>query len=344
MFFAKRNEKPSQAAPKTRPAPGNPAEGMMRKLFSLKENWYKNTDIVKNNYELGLTHFQRGNISDAVFRFKLVTWIEPAHGEAWYYLGRSQLAEGKLAQASESLKKALKLKPDHELAGYFLALALGKSAPAEILPRRMPRALVTEHFDAIAATYNKEQLESFEYKGHMALIEAVRPLLVQGRIDHIVVELGVGTGLCGALLQDVSAHITGVDISQKMLEEAMKVQAPNGKKIYDALIHRDAVDFLKEVAPDSADIVLACQLISYMGDVEELFAQAARVLKPGGLFGVTAEKMDGSGYRFDPAAGVFRYGATYLQDLAAKSGLAPAASGEANVYPDLPAHVFVFRK
>ncbi len=345
MFFTKRNQKtPAAGEPAPKLSAQSLGDGLMQQLFSLKANWYKNTNIVKNNYELGLAHFNQGNIGDALFRFRLVTWLEPAYGEAWYYLGRSQLAEGKPAQAIASLKKALALKPGHELAAYFMALAHGRNAPAQTLPQRMPPALVVEHFDAVAATYNQEQLENFQYTGHTALIAALRPQLAQGRIDHVIVELGVGTGLCGSQLSDVAAHITGVDTSAKMLEQAVVLQNAAGKKTYDALINRDAVEFLKEVGENSVDIVLACQLLSYMGDARELFAQAARVAKPGGIFALTAEKGEGADYRFDATAGIFRYPADYLKQLAKQAGFTDAEITEADIYPDTKGLICLFGK
>jgi Tfp pilus assembly protein PilF len=98
-------------------------------LFGTSIDFGKFRDISKNNYALGLAHLENGNLRDAVLRFKMVTWLEPRHVEAWYQLGCAQLIEGKKQAAVQALRKALAIAPGHEQAKQMLAAALGESSP-----------------------------------------------------------------------------------------------------------------------------------------------------------------------------------------------------------------------
>ena len=316
-------------------------QGWQDRAWGLVRNLEKARDVEQNNYELGLRHLALRNLSDAIFRFRFVTWLNPKRAEAWYFLGCSYMAAEKKPQARDALRRALALKPLYEEANYMLALLGG----AESLPRKMPLGLAREYFDSLAATFTHDQLEEFDYKGHILLSNAVRAQLVPGRLDHTVLELGVGTGLCGSQLRDVCLHITGVDLSQLMLKQAMQMQDKDGKKIYDALIERDMGSFLKEAHEDAYDVVLASNVFSYVGDLKEVSAQIARVLKTGGLCAFTADKLDkGEDFVFDPSKAHFRFSQHYLESVAVSCGLKVVKITEAEIYPETIVYLCIFRK
>ncbi|MEQ1790353.1 MAG: tetratricopeptide repeat protein [Rickettsiales bacterium] len=98
-------------------------EVIVKKLLEWKKQIFvfitklkKIRDVSKNNYELGKKHYDLGNFDDAIMRFKLVTWMDSKKPEGWYWLGASYAAENKKKEASESLKKALELKPSWQEA------------------------------------------------------------------------------------------------------------------------------------------------------------------------------------------------------------------------------------
>jgi predicted TPR repeat methyltransferase len=312
-------------------------------LFGNKLNWRTLGNIAQNNYELGLRHFQLGNLKDAMFRLKIALRFDPNNAKAWYILGRLYLAEGNNAEAKTALKKSLTLKPNEESA-YMLALVGGKKTPEADLPKTIPMSLALEYFDDVAPSFTKDQLDTYGYRGHTLLCNAIRAFLVPGRLDHDILELGVGTGLCGPLMRDVSVRITGVDISENMLAEAIKLENAQGDKIYDALVKRDLKEFLRDAASDNYDVVMAAGVLSYLGDVGEVFAQSSRVLKKGGLFAFTADIFDGQGVHFDTEQARFGFAKAYLQELAAKSGLTEMKFEEVTAYPGQRAWLCVYKK
>lgn len=317
-----------------------------QKIAGWVNRWQKSKDIIKNNYDLGRSHLQRGNIQDAVMRFKFVLWLDPKHEGAWYNLGCSHLIDGKTALAKDAFAKALKLNPANEEARYLLAIASGKSMPKSELPKKIPFSIIKDQFEALAPTFSSAEIEQYKYEGHALLCNAVRSALVPGKIDHIVLEPGVGTGLCGPLLRDIAANITGVDFSPAMLAEAMKVVDEKGRKIYDSLVKREVQDFLTDAPDNGYDVVIAAGLVSYLGDLQPFFEQSARIVKKGGgVVALTADKLEGDGdYEFDPETGRFRFSQTYLSGLAAKYGLQEFRCREAKVYPEFVGWLCVYRK
>lgn len=107
-------------------------EGLGKKLQSWKNdilvfitNLKKIRDIAKNNYELGRKHYDLGNFDDAVFRLRIVTWMEPKHADGWYWMGASYIALDKKENAKSALKKALEIRPNWQEAKDMLKVASG---------------------------------------------------------------------------------------------------------------------------------------------------------------------------------------------------------------------------
>lgn len=316
------------------------ADGM-RWVFGLSEGWQNRLNLRQNNFDLGVSHLKKGNISDAVFRFTIVTWLEPQNAAAWYYLGRSQIADGKTDLGIKSLNKSLQLQPKNEEARYLLAVADGAKVPVAQLPRMMPRSLSQDHFELLAETHDSEQLDEYKYKGHIVLADAVRSELGE-RANLRVLELGVGTGLCGARLRDKAVALTGADFSASMVGQAQKRLDGEGKPFYDTVVQREAHEFLREASPESYDVIIAAGLFSYVGDVSELIALAHQALTPGGILGFTADLHSGQDYQLLPAAGRFGFSETYLRELS--RGFSDAKLSQADVYPEFKAWLGVWRK
>jgi len=320
------------------------AEGV-RRLFGLTHGWQNNRNTVQNNFRLGLEHFERGNISDAIFRFRFVTMLDKSNAQAWYYLGRSYIAENKRAEAVGALKKSLEFKPGDEEALYMMAIAMGTKMPANRLPKTMPLRLSQEHFQAQAESYTLEQLETFQYHGHEVIEAAVRKLLVPDRVNYKILDLGVGTGLAGARLRDVAGEITGVDFSQNMIDQANQLKDEQGNKVYDSLVLREVHEYLEHTPAEAYDVVIAANLASYVGGLHRLAELMVRVTKPEGIIVMTADtSYEETGYRFLTDAGRFGFSEAYLQEVLAAAGIKDAKVSNAELYTGYEAWLCVARK
>lgn len=178
----KQNPKPTPAAP-ARPWKERlreSADQAMQRLFHLPEGWHLERDIVKNNYTLGIKYFRSGDMQDAVFRLKLVTWFNPAHADAWYYLGRAALAAGKRAAGLKALEKATAL--FHKDAPGLLAAVREEKITAAAHETDAPAVLAALHRDAFPKSWpEKEIADMLAVKGTQGWIAGI-PALPMGMI------------------------------------------------------------------------------------------------------------------------------------------------------------------
>lgn len=97
-----------------------------------------------------------------------------------------------------------------------------------------------------------------------------------------ILDLGCGTGLAGAWLKDYAKSLVGVDVSSEMVEVAMK------KMLYDSLYTNSITNFLQE-CKDTYDLIVAADVLSYIGDLHDILIKVSKVIRPGGYFVFTAE-------------------------------------------------------
>ena len=114
------------------------------------------------------------------------------------------------------------------------------------------------------------------------------PALHAGRLQAIqgmgikpgdrVLEVGVGTGI-NALLYPADCDVTGIDLSESMLEKARQRVAKKGLRNV-RLLEMDAANLT--FADNSFDIVYAPYLISVVPDPVAVVREMCRVCRPGG--------------------------------------------------------------
>jgi phosphatidylethanolamine/phosphatidyl-N-methylethanolamine N-methyltransferase len=94
-----------------------------------------------------------------------------------------------------------------------------------------------------------------------------------------VLEVGVGTGLA---LPDYrpELEVVGIDLSREMLLKAQKRVAEENLTAVHGLMEMDAEAMA--FADDSFDIAVAMFTASVVPDAKKLFAEMARVVRPGG--------------------------------------------------------------
>ena len=147
------------------------------------------------------------------------------------------------------------------------------------------RQQVEELFDTYAPNF-EEELAALGYDVP-AIVEAellAERAPAENLSRTLAVDLGCGTGWAGARLRPHCAgRLIGCDLSKGILREA------RAKGVFDALEQMDAVAFLHRREANSADLIVATDVLVYMRGLEDLMREAARALAPAGLFAFSTE-------------------------------------------------------
>lgn len=222
----------------------------------------------------GQCRLRLGQETMALSDFEHALAIDPEFAQAWTARGTLLRELHRVDEAAECFEKARALGADPELHDYFLA-----SVREGVAPPAPPRRYVEALFDDYAGGYEAHLLDQLRYEAHESL---VRPLLNGGRRFRAVLDLGCGTGLCGALIHPMADLIDGVDVSAAMLEEARRLG------LYRDLTHDDLVHYL-ETTGLRPDLVMAADVFIYVGELAPVFRSVRRILKPEGRFAFTVE-------------------------------------------------------
>ena len=143
-----------------------------------------------------------------------------------------------------------------------------------------PKVTHSSDQSEIAAAYN-DWAETYDHNPNRTRDLAAK-VLRQANLDlcsRKVVEVGCGTGRNTTWLAERATEIVGLDFSEAMLARAR------------SLVNDPRVSFIRHdarrawpLADSSADVVIAMLILEHVEKLEPVFAEAARVLNPGGQF------------------------------------------------------------
>ncbi len=208
----------------------------------------------------------------------------PAWAAGWLTLGDWRQRLGETEAAVAAFARAAALDAAGCLGADLRLAALGR-AP---VPTAMPADYVRTLFDDYAPRFDRALVGHLGYQAPERLVAALAAL--GERRFASALDLGCGTGLMGAAIRDRVDRLTGFDLSVGMLKLAAR------RGVYDRLAAGDAADLMAAEAENAFDLVLAADLLPYVGALTPLFAAVARVLAPGGAFAFSAECHDGAGF------------------------------------------------
>lgn len=210
---------------------------------------------------------------------------------------------GHIDAAIRVSKKRLELRPESASAKYLLSALVGEPGMD-----CSPPDYIVENFDAFAEQFDAKLVGVLGYDVPEQLCAVIRERTSPGRL-YDTLDAGCGTGLCGPLLRPLAGHLTGVDLSAKMLELAAR------RGTYDALVREELTVFLGR-ATARFELVVAADVLIYFGELAPFFALAANALRPGGLLAFSTELLKGEGYRI-LSTGRFAHASAYVESTAA---------------------------
>ncbi len=205
-----------------------------------------------------------------------------------------------------NLEQKLTLSPQEDQLRFALAAYAGVAPPGQV-----PASSVADLFDRYADNFDNHLRNQLQYRVPELIFNALSPFLPVRPLD--ILDLGCGTGLSAPLLRPIAATLAGVDLSPAMIEKA------KARNLYDRLDVADLVTTLQN-APRAFDLLIAADVLNYLGDLTPAFQAAAAALRPAGLFAFTAEAGAGDRYQLQSNNFRFRHAETYLKHIAAISG------------------------
>lgn len=248
--------------------------------------------VALNN--LGALALKRGDAVAAEQLFSRACGADPFDDSSLYSLACIFRDKGRIHEAVMMLEECVKLNPSHSQAPFLLA------AITSVSPPQAPANYISDLFDHYCASYENHMLTTLRYEVPTLLCSSISKAVqalpfkaeVAARLSSgVVVDLGVGTGLCTRQLKSSGicqdASFIGCDLSEVMVADAWK------QGLYSELAVADCAAFLGTLEKDSSDLVVAGDVLVYIGDVGHLFVEVCRVIADTGLFAFTVEALEG---------------------------------------------------
>ncbi|MCX7121211.1 MAG: tetratricopeptide repeat protein [Gammaproteobacteria bacterium] len=232
----------------------------------------------ETNYNLGVLFMMKERLSESLMYFDQALLMEPDDFSTHLNCGNVFLKKNNIPQAIICYEKANTLKPNESEIQHILC-----ALKQEKTPDTAPADYVAHLFDQYAPYYDHHLSAALKYDAPQKMLSCVmlaNPKLFDMRWK--ILDLGCGTGLCGALFKSAASQLIGVDLSDNMLAVARE------KNIYDDLILSDLTQALKTAF--SVDLICAADVFTYIGDLELIFKLASNALVLNGLFVFTVEK------------------------------------------------------
>lgn len=244
---------------------------------------------------------KEGNPVSAEAALRQAIEFEPSFFGSHGSLGTFLMRYGRTDEALPYLEKAHALNPECATTKHFLALARGDQTP-DPSPE-----YIEELFDGYAERFDEHLIKDLAY--------VVPQVLSAKLLDHLptpsvsnVLDLGCGTGLVGGHLGDQVNALDGVDLSQKMLDQAAS------RRVYRTLTRDDVSAFLSK-ASQAWHGIIAADVFIYCGDIADTVALCHQHLEPGGVLVFSVESCGGDHFSADPATGRYQHSSPYLERI-----------------------------
>ena len=89
----------------------NKIDELRNEYFLIKE---KTSNLLQTNYELGLRHMEKGNLSDAIFRFRFIKFFWPEFYDAYYLLAYCLYIDRKFIKSKKIIDLLMEKQPNYD--------------------------------------------------------------------------------------------------------------------------------------------------------------------------------------------------------------------------------------
>jgi len=313
---------------------GQPAVDFFTKVLTLDNDHQE----ARNN--LAATFISHDRFENALIHYRILLDNHPNETEYLYNASVACMSLGELQEATKYLEHLITAEP-HHVAGLSnlatIAIRLKQKDRAIVLLKRAlainPGDKANQHmltalegqdktpivrpdyaanlFNNYALYYEKHLQTHLKYQIPHHLEQICTQLNIREKAHTL--DLGCGTGLCGDVLRTRTERLTGVDIADKMIQEARK------KNIYDDLFSAEITQFLKE-HPTQYDLIVIADTLPYFGELAILFKLIKQHLQLGGQVIFTTEISEDNPWQLQDSAR-FCHHIDYLKQICADNEL-----------------------
>jgi predicted TPR repeat methyltransferase len=267
--------------------------------------------VTDRRYALAISWHERGDTASAIELLEQTREICHDWPPLYFKLGELYMESGERDKAVQTFRRYLELDIEDRQGAVIKLSLLG----AMVQPKTLPAGYVESLFDQYAPRFDKALVENLSYRAPRLIAEAVSKVKPENSQGEKILDLGCGTGLASEALFKRASWLEGVDISSGMLLES------ESKQIFHKLKQADLADYLND--PDETgtfDIVLAADVLVYMGDLASLFVLIKKKLGKSGVFAFSVQKLAAGEYLLQ-ADHRYAHSLIYLQTCAARAGL-----------------------
>jgi predicted TPR repeat methyltransferase len=264
-------------------------------------------------HNLGVLLNARKRPREAALCFSKVITLRPKDPEARRLLALAHCTLGEVEQAVEIFEEWLADDPDDPIARHMLAACSGRNVPP-----RASDAYIERTFDSFAASFDSK-LAKLSYRAPALVVEMLKQSDDAPSKSLDILDAGCGTGLCGPLIAPYARRLVGVDLSERMLDQAGE------RKVYDELVKGELTAYLAGYT-EAFDVIVSADTLVYFGPLEAVVGASENALRPGGRLIFTVEELVGAvpddGYSL-ATSGRYRHAREYLKGVLKAANLRP---------------------
>lgn len=233
--------------------------------------------------------------------------------EKAYNLALKLEKSGDFDGAAKAYAEALEIDPDDHGGAAVRLASIGRGE----VPEKAPDAYVATLFDQHAEMFDTILVDQLGYDVPLQLADMLEQLEPNPHYARML-DLGCGTGLAADALFEMTEHRTGVDLSENMVAIA------DEKGDYNTLYVGEVTRFLASTDAMAWDLIIATDVLPYMGDLEPFFSKIPLNINKRGIFAFSSETLSdetfaGRDFMVGPNQR-FAHSENYIKQLLAKYG------------------------
>lgn len=229
--------------------------------------------------QLGCVNFGAGHIHDAIRCWSAAAHMLSPPDDAIENLAAAWRRLGDREAEAECWQQLAAISPEHPVAAHMLGAA--GHAP---VPERASDRYVRHLFDRFSRDFD-HVLARLSYRVPATVRSWFEERWPEPRAELRVLDVGCGTGLCGAQVKPWAMILDGVDLSPEMLSIARTLGVYSNLAVGEMCEHLAA-------RSGEYDVIIAGDVLCYTGDLTAFANASLRALRPGGWVAFSVEATD----------------------------------------------------